>query len=66
MHAAECDDLQDPPFGTVTQSGVSVGSTATYQCDPGFGLIGPSTRICEELDSGSADWSGEEPICERT
>ena len=65
-HAATCEGLNNPGFGTVTVSGQSVGDTATYDCQSGFSLIGTPTRTCTLISPGSADWSGEAPICERT
>ena len=64
-HAATCEGLNNPGFGTVTVSGQSVGDTATYDCRTGFDLVGPPTRTCTQTSSGSADWSGEAPICRR-
>ena len=65
IHAAECDNLSDPPFGDVSLSGNSIGDVATYVCDPGFVLVGLPTRMCEQLNPQTADWSGEEPVCRR-
>ena len=65
IHAALCDNLPDPSFGNVSLSGNSIGDVATYACNPGFDLVGPPTRTCEEMDAGFADWSGEAPVCRR-
>jgi hypothetical protein len=54
-----CDDLPDPQFGSVSLSGMTIGSTATYQCNPGFILVGPPSRTCEQQSPGSADWDQE-------
>ena len=64
-HAATCEGLSNPGFGIVTVSGQSVGDTATYECQSGFDLVGPPTRTCTQTSRGSADWSGEAPICRR-
>ncbi len=56
----ECNRLQDVLNGRVLLSGTTVGSTATYNCDKGFVLIGDSTRVCQR----GGDWSGKEPFCE--
>ena len=55
----QCPKLSGPSYGSVTVSGLEVGSTATYQCDDGFLLVGSSTRYCQQY----GDWSGEAPIC---
>ena len=43
----------------IDQGGLTVGSTATYNCSNGLVLLGNATREC--LQSGN--WSGLEPIC---
>ena len=63
---AICDDLTNPAFGTVTVSGQTVSSTATYQCNSGYRLVGTDTRLCEGITPTSAEWSGQAPICQRT
>ena len=35
------------------------GSILTYQCNPGYTLIGNNVRICE----GDSWWSGSSPVC---
>ncbi len=59
--AVRCPKLSAPSYGSVTVSGLEVGSTATYECDDGFLLIGSSSRYCQQY----GDWSGEAPICNR-
>ena len=60
-----CSVLDNPAFGTVSITGRTPGSVATYMCNPGYVLVGNRTRLCEELDVDAADWSGEAPICQR-
>ena len=36
------------------------GSIATYNCFPGYNLIGVEQRTCE----ANGEWSGEEPTCQ--
>lgn len=65
---AICNELTNPQFGIVQVSGSSPrvpGDVATYQCDPGFVLVGDDTRTCQQLADNSADWDGLEPICQR-
>lgn len=59
--AVNCGQLSDPENGKVTLTGTDVFSMATYNCNQGFGLLGVSSRICQ--DSGS--WSDSAPTCER-
>ena len=58
-----CTDLDSPLNGTVSYSSdtadLPVGTTATFQCDAGFNLIGIATVDC--LTSGN--WSAREPEC---
>lgn len=57
--AIECPSLSNPPNGSVSLNGVTVGSLATYECDPGFILSGNQRRSC--LATGR--WSGSDPQC---
>ena len=59
--AIMCPPLPEIDNGMVEVSSLFPGGVATYTCDPGFILVGDSTRICR--DTGT--WSGEEPTCER-
>ena len=54
-----CPDLEDPPYGSVNQTGNKPGSTAHYDCDYSFQLVGDEYREC--LYTGY--WNGSEPIC---
>ena len=67
--AVYCPALTPPDNGTVSiSSGVnylSVGSTATYSCDPGYTLLGSTTRTCEDPDRDSVGtWTGSMPNCQ--
>ena len=42
-------------------NGTSLGSVASYTCDPDFQLEGALVRVCE----GDGLWSGEPPVCMR-
>ena len=37
-----------------------VDTTALIQCNAGYTIPGPSTRICQS----SKNWNGQEPTCE--
>ncbi len=55
-------DCYSPPgisWGTVSQTGTTYGSTATYSCSTGWSLSGAPTRTC----GGDGYWSGTLPIC---
>ena len=54
-----CPDLDDPRYGSVNVTDNTNGSTAHYECDEGFKLVGDAYREC--LDTGY--WSDEEPVC---
>ena len=55
-----CPDLDDPPYGSVNVTDNTNGSTAHYECDEGFELVGDAYRECQ--DNGY--WSGDIPMCE--
>ena len=67
-----CADLPDPENGDITfvtdvTATFEVLTTATYNCDLGFGLNGGTTvRTCNgDSTSPDGDWSGTAPTCER-
>ena len=42
-----------------------LGSVATYSCDPGYSLVGQTTRTCEDANNeATGTWSGVDPMCE--
>ena len=49
------DDVADYDIGTV----------ASYQCNPGFILVGVTARDCVEAADSTGVFEGEAPICER-
>ena len=53
-HIVGCGSLPDPANGQVTLNSTGFHSMANYTCDPGYGLVGNATRICQ-LDG---TWSG--------
>ena len=59
--ASDCGSLQSPLNGMVDTTGTKFGDTASYNCIPGYYIIGETTRTCEK----SGVWSGVAPICQR-
>ena len=62
-----CPELSAPANGGVTLNTqtLGVGTTATYSCDPGYILIGETTRTCEDTHRGTTGtWNGTEPLCD--
>ena len=40
-------------------SNAGLGAVATYSCDPGYTLVGQTTRICKHVNGGTGvTWSG--------
>ena len=59
--ARKCPELTDPIDGKVRVGKQTIDSTAKYECDEGFILIGGNgVRKC--LAGGR--WSGKAPICQ--
>ena len=56
----DCGELSHPINGTVSLANTVLNSIATYTCEPGNGLVGSRTRVCQ--DDGL--WSGSAPICQ--
>ncbi len=57
----ECDELESLENGAVSKLSNSVGSVASYSCEPGFMISGPRERVCQL----SVAWSSPTPSCER-
>ena len=58
--ASQCPNPIPPSNGAVTVSGLSIGSTASYTCLPGFNMVGMATRQCQQ----DATWSNSAPMCQ--
>ena len=63
-----CSELTAPDNGTIeyntTSQLLGVGTTATYSCDPGYVLVGETTRTCEDTNTAAnGTWSGVDPTC---
>jgi len=62
LFLSECAPEKDGYGYSVTITGVTVGSTATYTCWPGFDHVsGDTSRQCLL----SLIWSGQRPTCQR-
>ena len=57
LPSATCPNLEDPEHGTVSLSGTSPGSVATYTCNDGM----VATRTC----NSDGQWTGVAPTCDR-
>uniref|UniRef100_A0A8C4DIM4 Seizure related 6 homolog like n=1 Tax=Dicentrarchus labrax TaxID=13489 RepID=A0A8C4DIM4_DICLA len=59
-----CADLPEIQNGWKTISHIALvrGARITYQCDPGYDLVGRETLTCQ-LD---LSWSSQPPFCEKT
>lgn len=59
-----CPDLPEIQNGWKTTSHVALvrGACITYQCDPGYDLVGRETLTCQ-LD---LSWSSQPPFCEKS
>ncbi|XP_010780278.1 seizure 6-like protein, partial [Notothenia coriiceps] len=58
-----CPDLPEIQNGWKTTSHIALvrGAQITYQCDPGYDLVGRETLACQ-LD---LSWSNQPPFCEK-
>lgn len=54
-----CPVIQNIPHGNVKWNSLRYGASATYECAPGYKMVGESVRLCEL----SGKWSGDEPHC---
>ena len=55
-----CGRLRPPKDGRVFFSSTSFGAEASYECIPGFKLVGVEVRTCQ----ANGEWSEEEPSCQ--
>ena len=71
-----CEELPPPDNGEISVAPApnslimshGLGSVATYSCDPGYALVGQTTRICvytnvRTVTTGTS-WSGTPPHCQ--
>ena len=70
--AIECEPLPNIANGSISYApdmtpNFDLGTTATYECDDGFYLMGEDERNCTAGDGSSAIgmFNGEEPTCVR-
>lgn len=54
-----CNPLDAPDNGFIRFSSTTVGSVASYSCNPGFELQGVTSRICRP----GGEWSEVAPVC---
>ena len=59
LTAVDCGDLSQPSNGQISIPATTLGSMATYSCDPGYTLDGNASRIC----GSDGQWSGSQPSC---
>lgn len=55
-----CGELSDPVNGMVDVTSTLHDGTATYTCNNGYTIDGPSNRTC----GNQGMWSGVEPSCQ--
>uniref|UniRef100_L7MMX3 LEV-9 n=2 Tax=Oesophagostomum dentatum TaxID=61180 RepID=L7MMX3_OESDE len=60
--ARSCPDPGKPENGMRDGDVFEYPHTVVYHCQPGFLLLGPSTRKCES----NGEWSDDAPICQAT
>ena len=61
LTAVDCGALTNLANGHVSHTaGTTLGQTATYSCNPGYDLVGGSSRTCQ----ATGVWSGSVPTCQ--
>ncbi|CAL9695208.1 unnamed protein product [Knipowitschia caucasica] len=56
-----CPKPDPPAHGRRLGRVFGVGHEVHFICKPGYELLGPRTRVCQE----SLKWSGQQPMCQR-
>ena len=73
IESLTCEELSPPDNGEISLAlgpnslSHGLGSVATYSCDPGYTLVGETTRTCEDTNGGTVTtgtWSGTPPHCQ--
>ena len=67
---AQCDELPAIVNGFIIYAPddvalYDIGTVATYECNPGFILVGDMTRDCVGVDVNTAEFNREAPVCTR-
>ncbi|XP_017558120.1 fibulin-7 [Pygocentrus nattereri] len=57
--SSSCPALEAPAHGRKFGSKYLVGHEVHFACSPGYNLVGPGTRVCQENGS----WSGVSAVC---
>ena len=57
----DCGAVQAPTNGKQFVSGTTVGHSVNYTCNPGYNLLGNSSRTCQD----NGQWSGTPSSCSR-
>ena len=65
----QCLELVRPNNGNIqySENPFGLGTVATYECDPGYNLMGLENRTCgpvQDMSSLLGVWSGTAAICE--
>jgi len=55
----DCPEPAEIDYGSVSHTGLSAGSIATYGCMRGFQMSGREERQCLVI----GDWDGRDPSC---
>ncbi|XP_041107773.1 fibulin-7-like isoform X1 [Polyodon spathula] len=58
-YTVTCPSLEAPQHGHKFGSKYFVDHEVHFTCDPGYQLVGPSTRVCQE----NGIWTGANPVC---
>ena len=57
----DCGDPGTPEDGVKLGDDFRIGATVYYECDGGFELVGPASRVCQP----DGLWSGFLPTCQQ-
>ena len=56
----QCKSPGIPAYGVKIGNSYTIGATVTFQCRPGYRLVGVSSILCGD----DQEWSANRPTCE--
>ncbi|KJE94762.1 hypothetical protein, variant [Capsaspora owczarzaki ATCC 30864] len=63
LKPAYCPTISSIANGAISSYTTTLGSVATFSCQPGFILTGATSTMCSALNAANGQWSNANPTC---